>query len=148
MSRAVMNAPQWSEIEVARWSDIGDKIVALAEEFPAEKYDARPASGIRSFAEQLRHVAFWNEYVQKTLRRVKADGEGNELPRDKYPNKSKILAVLKDSFGSVKAQLANGSPREDSDLDTVISFIEHNGEHYGQLVLYCRLNGIVPPASR
>jgi len=149
VSRAVMNARvQWSEIAVARWSDIADKIVALAEEFPAEKYEDRPAAGIRSFAEQLRHVAFWNEYVQKTLRRVQADGGANELPRDKYPSKRKIVPVLKDSFESVKAELANGSPREDSDLDTVISFVEHNGEHYGQLVLYCRLNGIVPPASR
>ena len=149
MSRAVMNdRSQWSEIAAARWSDVADKIVALAEEFPAEKYEDRPASGIRSFAEQLRHVAFWNEYVEKTLRRVKADGDANEVPRAKYPTKSKVLAVLKESFDSVKAELANGSPREDSDLDTVISFIEHNGEHYGQLVLYCRLNGIVPPASR
>lgn len=149
MSRAVMSAGSpWSEVAVARWSDIADKIVTLAEEFPAEKYEDRPASGIRSFAEQLRHVAFWNGYVQKTLCRVEADGDANELPRETYPTKSKIVGVLRDSFDSVKAELANGSVREASDLNTVISFVEHNGEHYGQLVIYCRLNGIVPPASR
>jgi len=40
----------------------------------------------------------------------------------------------------------NGSAGS-ADVDTMISFIEHSGEHYGQLVMYARLNGVVPPAS-
>ena len=138
-----------TDVLVTRWSEIGEKIVKLAEAFPEGRYDARPVPEVRSFADQLRHVAFWNRYVQKTLRREEADGEANELPRATYPTKAKIVKVLRSSFDDVAREF--GSTRESrngSDLDTMVSFIEHGGEHYGQLVVYARLNGVVPPASQ
>lgn len=138
-----------NDVLVARWSEIGEKMVKLAEEFPEERYDAQPVPEIRSFADQLRHVAFWNEYVRKTLRREEADGAANELPRKSYPTKAKVIKVLRTSFDDVARELASGRRNGNgSDADTVVSFIEHSGEHYGQLVVYARLNGIVPPASR
>ena len=146
MSRAVVTAP-WSDVALARWSEIGDKIVQLAEEFPEDKYDARPTQAVRSFADQLRHVAFWNAHFCKALRREDSDGSANELSREKYPTKAKILSVLRKSFDDVKAELSNGG-REVSDLDGLITYVGHNGEHYGQLVVYYRLNGLIPPASR
>jgi uncharacterized damage-inducible protein DinB len=144
-----MESTVMRDVLVTRWSEIGDKMVKLAEEFPEDKYDARPAAEVRSFAEQLRHVAFWNRYVQKTLRREEADGQTNELPRSTYPSKAKIVKVLRTTFDDVAKEIAamNGSATK-SDADTMVSFIEHGGEHYGQLVVYARLNGIVPPASR
>ena len=57
-----------------------------------------------------------------------------------------MLQPLRKSFdGVTKAVSAQNG---DAPLDTLVAFIEHNGEHYGQLVLYSRLKGIVPPASR
>lgn len=137
------------DLLVTRWTEIGDKIVTLAEEFPEHRYDARPVPEIRSFADQLRHVAFWNRYVQKTLRREEADGRPNELPAATYGTKAKVVKALRSSFDDVAKELAamNGTASS-ADADTMVSFIEHSGEHYGQLVLYARLNGIVPPASR
>jgi len=137
------------DVLVTRWSEIGDKIVKLAEEFPEDSYDARPVPEIRSFADQLRHVAFWNRYVQKTLRREEADGQANELPRASYATKAKIVKVLRSTFDDVTKEFSgmNGSASK-ADADTMVSFIEHGGEHYGQLVLYARLAGIVPPTSR
>jgi len=146
VSRAVLNAP-WSDVALARWSEIGDKIVKLAEEFPQEKYDAQPTPEVRSFADQLRHIAFWNAHFCKAMRREDSDGSANELPREKYATKAKVLAALRKSFDDVKAELSNGG-RELSDLDGLITYVGHNGEHYGQLVVYYRLNGLVPPASR
>lgn len=141
--------PVTNDLLATRWTEIGEKIVKLAEEFPENRYDARPLPEIRSFADQLRHVAFWNRWVHKTLRREEADGAANELPSTAYPTKGKIVKVLRTSFDDVGRHLrsskANGNG---SDLDTVVSFIEHGGEHYGQLVVYARLNGVVPPASR
>jgi hypothetical protein len=67
---------------LASWREVGDKIVALAEEFPAEKYEFRPAPGTRSFADQLRHLAFWNDWVRDSLAGGQPDGQANELPRD------------------------------------------------------------------
>ena len=138
------------DIMVARWTEVGDKLVALAEEFPEERYDVRPAPDVRSFAEQLRHVAFWNEYARKALRGEKADGSANELPAATYATKKKLVRVLRESLDGVKAELANGNGKAPADaaVDTVVSSIEHNGEHYGQLVVYSRLAGLVPPASR
>jgi uncharacterized damage-inducible protein DinB len=137
------------DVLMTRWSEIGDKIVELAAELPAEKYEFRPTPAVRSFADQLRHLAFWNTYVHKTLRREAPDGQANELPREAYPTKPKIMAVLRTTFDEVKSELANGGGTlEGSDADMLLSFIEHSGEHYGQLVVYYRLNGLVPPASR
>jgi uncharacterized damage-inducible protein DinB len=137
------------DVLMTRWSEIGDKMVKLAEEFPEDRYEAKPVADVRSFADQLRHVAFWNRYVQKTLRREEADGQANELPKTSYPTKAKIVKVLRSTFDDVAKELtaANGSATN-ADADTMVSFIEHSGEHYGQLVMYARLNGIVPPASR
>jgi hypothetical protein len=59
------------------------------------------------------------------------------------------VKVLRSTFDDVAKELGtmNGSATS-ADADTIVSFIEHSGEHYGQLVMYARLNGIVPPASR
>lgn len=135
---------------IARWSEVGDKLVKLAEEFPENKYGFRPADGTRSFAEQLRHVAFWNQYAEKTLRHKGADGQANELPQEKYPTKAKIVDVLRQSLEGVKSGATNhgAGPADVADLSTLEAFIEHNCEHYGQMVVYYRLNGLVPPASR
>ena len=133
----------------ARWSEIGDKIVKLAEECPADHYEFRPVPDVRSFGDQLRHVAFWNEYVRKTIKGEPASGDANELPREIFSTKGKVVKALRSSFDDVKGEIEN---RKDSlgmsEVDTLVSFIEHCGEHYGQLVVYSRLNGVVPPASR
>jgi hypothetical protein len=135
-----------SDVLRTRWSEIGDKIVLLAEEFPAEHYEFRPAEGTRSFAEQLRHVAFWNDYVRESLAGKDPDGSANELPAGKFPSKKEILPALRRSFDGVSKAISKTNG--DAPLDTLVSFIEHNGEHYGQMVLYSRMKHIVPPASR
>jgi len=137
------------DLLVTRWSEIGDKMVKLAEAFPEDRYDAQPTPEVRSFADQIRHVAFWNRYVQKTLRREEADGQANELPRASYPTKATLIKVLRSTFDDVAKEFGamNGSAST-ADADTMVSFIEHSGEHYGQLVVYTRLHGLVPPASQ
>jgi len=149
MDALVQNGKTTREVLVARWADIGDKVVALAAEFPEERYEFRPVPEARSFGDQLRHVAFWNDYVGKTIRGEAASGDANELPRAAFPDKAAVVRAVRDSFDGVGAQLRGGktAPGAD-DLDSLVSFIEHGGEHYGQLVVYYRLNGLVPPASR
>lgn len=134
-----------TEILLARWTDILDRIHAVAGEFPADKYDYQPTPEVRSFADQLRHVAFWSEHLAATMRGEKPDGSANALPAEKYPTKERIVRALHDTDGHVRAALGRDGA---SSADAVVSFIEHHGEHYGQLVMYYRLNGLVPPASR
>lgn len=131
----------------ARWSEAGAKLVDLAEAFPAERYDLRPGPEVRSFAEQLRHVAFWNQWLGATLGGGQPDGTANELPAAKYRAKPEIVQALRDSFQGVSHALASAGANGTS-LETALPILEHVAEHYGQLAVYCRINGVVPPASR
>lgn len=141
--------PTLREVLLAQWTDIGEKVVKLAEEFPEDKYDFRPVPEVRTFADQLRHVAFWNLFVQKTARGEKIDPAQNELSKAEYPTKAKIVAALKSTLADATAQLKKEAESPVARRARLwITFTEHSGEHYGQLVVYYRLNGIVPPASR
>jgi len=141
-----------SNVLETRWSDIGDKLVALAESVPAESYDYRPVPEVRTFAEQLRHVAFWNDYLRDTLRGDDADGSANEISPKDHPTRTEILPALRESFAGVRAELAKGNGKrgagtDGGKLDLAVSYIDHVAEHYGQLVVYARLCGVIPPAS-
>jgi hypothetical protein len=141
--------PSLRDVLLAQWTDIGEKVVKLAEEFPEGKYDFRPVQQVRTFADQLRHVAFWNLYVLKTARGEKIDPAQNELPKAEYPTKAKIVAVLKSTLADATAELKKEEATPAAKRARLwITFTEHSGEHYGQMVVYYRLNGIVPPASR
>ncbi|HET6959436.1 MAG TPA: DinB family protein [Vicinamibacterales bacterium] len=141
--------PTTRDVLLKQWTDIGEKVVQLAEEFPEDKYDFRPVAGVRTFGDQLRHVAFWNGYVAKTARGEKADGKLNELPKAEYPTKAAVVKALKSSLAEATALLKQEPATPSTKLINLwVSFTEHSGEHYGQLVVYYRLNGIVPPASR
>ena len=91
------NGKATKDVLIARWAEMGDKEVARAEEFPAERYEVSPVEGVRSFGDQLRHVAFWNAYVGKTLRREEADGTANELPREQFASKDAVVRALRGS---------------------------------------------------
>src|SRR6185436_14890397 len=137
------------QVLLTHWSEIGDKVVKMAEEFPEGKYEFRATKDVRTFADVLRHVAFWNQYVAKTARGEKPDGKANELPKADYATKAKIVEALKASLADATAELKKQPetlPLPAVDLFT--SFTGHSSEHYGQLVVYYRLNGLVPPASR
>jgi len=141
--------PSLRDVLLAQWTEIGEKVVKLAEEFPEAKYDFRPVAQVRTFADQLRHVAFWNLYVLKTARGEKIDPAQNELPKAEYPTKAKIVAMLKSTLADATAELKKEDAAPTARRARLwITFTEHSGEHYGQMVVYYRLNGIVPPASR
>ncbi len=72
------------DVLLKQWTDIGEKVVKMAEEFPEDKYEFRPVAGVRTFGDQLRHVAFWNGFVAKSARGEKPDGKLNELPKAQY----------------------------------------------------------------
>ena len=121
---------------ISRWEQLGQKLVSLADEIPENKFDYRPTDGVRTLAEVLRHVAFWNLYVADRVRGKKGD-------------KKQILNALRESnTAAVGALMQHKSGLSPDIAEMLVTFIEHNCEHYGQLVVYARMNGIVPPASR
>jgi DinB superfamily len=137
------------DVLLRHWTDIGDKVVKMAEEFPEDKYEFKPVPAVRTFADNLRHVAFWNTYVSAMVKGEKIDPKINELPKAQYPTKAAIVKVLKSSLDEATSLLKNGPATPSAKLsDLWVAFIGHSSEHYGQLVVYYRLNNIVPPASR
>jgi hypothetical protein len=131
------------------WSDVARKINAMAEEFPEAKYDYKPTPDVRTFADQLLHLAFWNQFVTKTAKGEKPDPSLNVLPRSQYKTKADITAVVKSSFADLVATLKTETyEKAIKQIRLWDEFIEHAGEHYGQLVMYYRLSGLVPPESK
>lgn len=127
---------------------IDRRLLEMAKDFPADKYDFKLKPEMRSFGEVLVHIVAGNTYVTQSAKHdPKAEwGEGDAK---QYPNKEAIVALLEKEFAASEAAL-NALPDAEfaKTVDPYLSVIEHSGEHYGQLVAYYRANGLVPPASR
>ena len=147
-----------SKVVLDSWNEIGRKLTAMAEDFPEDKYDFKPTPAQRSFAEQLLHAAGSCYYFTDTV-------TGQKLPvgdpkREQYKSKAEVVAFVKKSFAdgaaAIQAQGDKGMTKQFDYLpgqksrviDIAYGIIEHSGEHYGQLVVYYRLEGLVPPESR
>ncbi len=134
---------------INQWEQVGKKLLALAEAVPENKYDYRPISEVRTFADVLRHVAFWNRSVADSARGIAGDYTANELSASEFSTKKKIVEALQRSTMEASAALKeHNSDLTPEKVEMLVTFLEHNCEHYGQLVVYARLNAIVPPASR
>jgi uncharacterized damage-inducible protein DinB len=132
-----------------RWEQGVKKLAEVAQALPENKLEWTPVAGVRSYGGVLRHVAFWNQYVADSLNGKQANDTLNELPATEYPTKATALEALRrtsqDVVAALRAQPASANGKT---LELVLTFLEHNSEHYGQLAVYARLMGIVPPASR
>jgi hypothetical protein len=151
--------PSASQIVLAQWNEIGRKLTAMAEDFPEDKYDFKATPAVRTFAEQLLHAAGGMYYfTNPVLGQPVADGDP---ARAKYKTKAEVVAFVKKSIEDgatvIKAKGDKGmidlvaDPESKQQMhvsDLAYGLIEHSGEHYGQLVLYYRVAGLVPPESR
>ena len=134
---------------IGRWEQICQKLATLADEMPASKFHYKPTESVRTFEEVLRHVAFWNLYVADSAQGKTPNDAANELSKEEFPTKAAVMKALRRSAADAAAALKDRSAQLTPEMaEMVVMFIEHNSEHYGQLSVYARLNGIVPPASR
>ena len=142
------------------------EIVAAADAMPEDKYSFSPTNGnfkgVRTFSEQVRHVATANNtYFGPILGQTVAPGAGGEGAGSNGPDsiktKAQIMQYLRDSFAlghkaiatinADNAFTSSGKPGERSPAASAIFACVHAMDHYGQMVEYLRDNGIVPPAS-
>jgi uncharacterized damage-inducible protein DinB len=151
--------PSESQIALAQWNEIGKKLIAMAEDFPEDKYDYKATPAVRSFAEQLLHAAGGMYYFTSPAQgQTVPDGDP---PRSKYKTKADVVAYVKKAVEDGAAVIKSKGDKGMNDLATdpetkqktpiyamAYGLIEHSGEHYGQLVVYYRLSGLVPPESR
>jgi uncharacterized damage-inducible protein DinB len=157
---AVKPADSPSKVVLDSWNDIGRKLIAMAEDFPEDKYDFKPNPAQRTFAEQLLHMAGANYFfINPAMGKPMPATE--DPKRDLYKTKADIVAFVKKSFADGAAAIQAKGDKGMADLlvdpfanqqvrvlDMAYGLIEHCGEHYGQLVVYYRVAGLVPPESR
>jgi len=142
------------QIDAAR-----DKLIALAEATPADKYTWRPNDKVRTTGEVFAHVAGGNYFIP-TLWGVKPPEGVDPRSFDKEAgDKAKTIDSLKKSFEHVHKVIESAS---DADLDKTVKIFDHDGtvregymiiashahEHLGQSIAYARSVGIVPPWSQ
>ena len=159
-----------SSVLNALYGAVEQQVVSAAEAMPEEKYSFAPTNGefktVRTFAEEVKHIGFANhlffgplvgENLNIDPKNVQAESNG---PAE-LKTKADILKYLKDSFALGHKAIASITPENQvTPLDKpVLPFLStrlaiadiatfHPMDHYGQMVEYLRMNGIVPPASR
>lgn len=145
------------------WNQTGNKLIAMAEDFPEDKYEFLVQKDQRTFAANLLHVAGTNYEMMSPIKGSPMGPAGiSENPsRETYKTKADVVKLIKqaiaDGAALIKEQGDAGlskelkSPFGPRMLHAAFEWydmIEHMGEHYGQLVVYYRANNMVPPDSR
>jgi hypothetical protein len=151
-----------------QWNEVGRKLIAMAEDFPENKYDFKAAPTTATFAERLIHGAAANYFFTNSALGQKLPPD-EDPPRAQFKNKAAIVAYAKKSFADGAAAIqskgdkgistlvidpfaadvpANASKEQIRLSDLGFGIIEHSGEIYGQLSVYYRVAGMVPPESR
>ena len=143
-------------------------VVSAAEAMPEEKYSFAPTAGefagARTFAQQVKHLAANNyRMAARILGQPATPDQEAETGPDTARSKSEILEYLRGSFVSLHTSAATittenavrpvfrarvGTIRQNTRVQFAVDAIAHSYDHYGQMVEYLRMNGIVPPASR
>jgi uncharacterized damage-inducible protein DinB len=149
-----------SQALLDNWNYVAHKLIAMAEDFPEDKYDFKPVPAERSFAQQLLHAANTNYFFTNPAMGLKPPAE-EDPKRDQYKTKAAVVDFVKKAFADGAAAIKQKGDKGLNDLmidpfenqqvrlsDMAWGLIEHSGEHYGQLVVYYRVAGLVPPESR
>jgi uncharacterized damage-inducible protein DinB len=144
------------------------QFIGAAEAMPEDKFDWAPTQGeykeVKTFAQQIKHVAAVNFAFGAMIlgEKSQVDMANIEMGPANVKTRAEVLAYMKDSFAyarkaiqsitaqngtrSIKNPFGQGPDFTPVGLATLLSF--HGMDHYGQMVEYLRMNGIVPPASR
>lgn len=140
------------------------EVVSAAEAMPEGRYSFAPTAGeftgVRTFAEQVKHLSAANyELAARILGEKPRHGEHGEAAPDSIKSKAQIMDYVKGSFAELHRAVASigqenmlgpldASPGPRTRLECAVDAVAHSYDHYGQMVEYLRMNGIVPPASR
>src|SRR4029077_6960473 len=166
--QAQRSAPTLASVVDRDISAVEKQIVDVAEAMPEDKFNFSPETlnipggdykGVRSFAVEVKHVAASNWFIWSPLTGEKLPeglGDDGNGPANKK-TKAEIIKFLEDSFAlghraAVTLTTENMLQAPGTSKSTRLGLAEcgvfHAYNHYGQMIEYLRMNGIVPPASR
>jgi uncharacterized damage-inducible protein DinB len=141
-------------------------VVPAADAMPEVKYSFAPTgagfTGVRTFAQQIKHLAANNRRMAAyILNQTPSADEKAETGPEAVQTKAQIMEYVKGSFAALHRAMAtltpenlvepmavSPSPGQTTRLQLAEDVVAHSSNHYGQMVEYLRMNGIVPPASR
>lgn len=127
---------------------INNKVLTMAEDFPADKYDYKLKPEMRSFGAVIVHIASGNVYAGKAGKGENVKWDDQEQDPGKYKTKAQCVALMKESIAEANQALAMSPEGPEKNMQPFLSVLQHSSEHYGLLVAYYRANGLVPPESR
>ena len=146
-----------------RWALVKGQFVSLADAMPEDKYGFKPTSGefkdVRSFAEQVKHVACANVAFFNQIEHKEPPASCETGGPDPARTKAELMKYLRDSFAYGDRIIGALTPANALDpvdgryggpstrLGILTLAVWHATDHYGQMVVYLRMNGIVPPPS-
>ncbi|MBI4444106.1 MAG: DinB family protein [Acidobacteria bacterium] len=138
-----------------QWEATRNQITTIAQAVPEDKYDYKPTPEVRSFRELLLHIV-GEQYTfmgfvagekndNSRFASMKTRAEFLKALSESYDYGAKVLAGMTDQKLLETVPFMGG--QQAARLFVVISNLKDNHEHYGNLVTYLRLNGIVPPRT-
>jgi uncharacterized damage-inducible protein DinB len=143
------------------WNYTGKKLADMAADFPEDKLDYKATPVQRTFAEQLLHAAGANYYFIAAATGTKPPKDVEQPPRSTYKTRAQIVEYIKKVYADGAAVITRQGDKGmleavkspfGNEMSTraalFASAIAHANDHYGQCVVYYRLNGLVPPESR
>ena len=131
----------------SNFDSVNRRLLEMAKDFPADKYEFKATPEVRSFREVIVHVMGGNAYAAKAGRGQNANWD--ELDAKNYKTKPEVVSAFEKTIADSTAALkATSADQLSKSAAPWLAVIEHSAEHYGQLVTYYRLNKLVPPESR
>ncbi len=136
-----------------QWTNARNLVVKVAEVVPEDKYDYKPTPEVRSFRDQFVHLVGENYMFMGFVagekssppQSLKTREEIVKALNDSYDYGDKILAGLTDEKATESVPAFRGQPLPKWAI--VMANLMDNMDHYGNLVVYMRVNGITPPRS-
>ncbi len=137
-----------AEVLKGNFDYINQKVLEMAQDFPADKYDYKLKPEMRTFGAVIVHIAAGNIYAAKAGKGEKVKWDDQEQDPAKFPTKAACVELLKKSIDDANAALKANPEGPAKTMQPFLSVLQHTSEHYGLLVAYYRANGLVPPESR
>jgi uncharacterized damage-inducible protein DinB len=149
-----------SEVYGGLLKRLSEEVIGAAEAMPADKYDFAPTAGkfdgVRTFGSQVQHIAEANFFFFSSFG---LSGAPDDAKLKALKSKDELVQALKDSFAFAQKGIDTMTPQnafltvgsgkmQMTRAGWATLTLAHSMDHYGQMVEYLRMNGIVPPASQ
>jgi hypothetical protein len=165
-SNAAAESPTATQAIQRMIAGIEKQLTGIAQEMPEDKYEFAPTEGafrgVRTFAKQIKHAAAVHYLVAASIlgEPITADMSDERGP-DSVKTKAEVLKYLNESFSYLKRAAATVDEKNaftpvkgvfgsapDTRIGLIVVAVSHSYNHYGQVVEYLRMNGLVPPRAQ